>query len=56
MKSDQGKDFSFDWHVAGGDTETDKGDLYGRTGIMPEDDRFFVGVLIQLLLRREKEA
>lgn len=52
MESGQGEDHGFDRLGLGDSVETDKGVVDGGTGLMTEDDRFFVGDVSQLLLRK----
>lgn len=54
LECDQGKDCGFNRRGAGGGIETDKDVVDGMTGIMADDDHFFVRAVRQLLLRRGK--
>lgn len=47
---------SFDWGSAKGEVETSKGIVNGWTGIMMQDNRFFVGFLRPILLRMASET
>lgn len=49
VESRQGEDYAFDWRGAGDEVETNSDIADGGTGIMSEDEQFFVGVVRHLL-------
>lgn len=51
VESSQNENCGFDWRGGQGEVETDEGLVNSGTGIMTEDELFFVLIIRELLLR-----